>query len=47
MDPDALVTDELLYQVDDIKVMPTLPPFPAWQRYVYEAKAALSALDDQ
>ncbi len=45
MDPDAMVTAEVLYQVDDIKVMPTLPPFPAWQRYVQDAKAVIAALD--
>lgn len=43
MGPDEMVTAEILYQVDDIKCMPTLPPFPAWKRYEQVAKVALEA----
>lgn len=45
LDPDQMMSSEVLYEIDGMWAHPTLPFFPAWHRYQKFAQDMLNALD--
>lgn len=45
LDPDEMMTSEVLFEIDGMRSHPSLPFFPAWHRYRKFAQDMLTAFE--